>query len=192
MIDGFAFVQSNKATDHSMAYADLDSSNRELKSLSSAIAMWISMFGKVEYLGVSTCPIPTQASTLHSPACNIISRWYQYIFYPAWMSWCQKSTVALISWICGLSNLLPIISQHCFRMIAVCTTKKGEPWKIVLKTWIPLPSLKVRWVGHREYWSSLWKIGQAKKEIAKRYQRVVDDQTSGKSFWQRAVEQLDL
>ena len=31
-----------------------------------------------------------------------------------------------------------------------------------------------------------------KKEIAKRYQRVVDDQTSGKSFWQRAVEQLDL
>ena len=38
----------------------------------------------------------------------------------------------------------------------------------------------------------MWKIGQAKKEIAKRYQRVVDDQTSGKSFWQRAVEQLDL
>ena len=58
MIDGFAFVQSNKATDHSMAYADLDSSNRELKSLSSAIAMWISMFGQVKYLGVSTCPIP--------------------------------------------------------------------------------------------------------------------------------------
>ena len=27
MIDGFAFVQSNKATDHSMAYADSDSSN---------------------------------------------------------------------------------------------------------------------------------------------------------------------
>ena len=38
----------------------------------------------------------------------------------------------------------------------------------------------------------MWKIGQAKKEIAKRYQQVVDDQTSGKSFWQRAVEQLDL
>ncbi|MGA0261267.1 MAG: 1-acyl-sn-glycerol-3-phosphate acyltransferase [bacterium] len=31
-----------------------------------------------------------------------------------------------------------------------------------------------------------------KKEIAKRYQRVVDDQTPEKSFWQRAVEQLDL
>ena len=31
-----------------------------------------------------------------------------------------------------------------------------------------------------------------KKEIAKRYQRVVDDQASGKSFWQRTLEQLDL
>ena len=31
-----------------------------------------------------------------------------------------------------------------------------------------------------------------KKEIAKRYQQVVDDQASGKSFWQRTVEQLDL
>ena len=126
MIDRLAFVQSNKATDHSMAYADSDSSNRELKSLSSAIAMWISMFGQVKYLGVSTCPIPTQASTFQSPACNIISRWYQGIFYPAWMSWYQKSTATLNSWICGLSNLLPIISQHCFQIIAICTTKKGR------------------------------------------------------------------
>ena len=117
MIDRLAFVQSNKATDHSMAYADSDSSNRELKSLSSAIAMWISMFGQVEYLGVSTCPIPTQASTLQSPACNIISRLYQDIFYPAWMSWYQKSTATLNSWICGLSHLLPIIFQHCFHTL---------------------------------------------------------------------------
>ena len=36
------------------------------------------------------------------------------------------------------------------------------------------------------------RLVRQKKEIAKRYQRVVDDQTSGKSFWQRAVEQLDL
>ena len=76
MIDKLIFVQSDKATDHAMAYADSDSSNRELKSLSSAIAMWISMFGQAEYLEVSTCPIPTQASTLHSPACNIISNWF--------------------------------------------------------------------------------------------------------------------
>ena len=48
MIDKLMFVQSNKATDHSMAYADSDSSNRELKSLSGAIAMWISMFGQVK------------------------------------------------------------------------------------------------------------------------------------------------
>ena len=117
MIDKFAFVQGNKATDHSIAYADSDSSNRKLMSLSGAIAMWISLFGQVEYLGVSTCPIPTQASTFQSPANNIISSWYQGIFYPAWMSWCQKSTVALNSWICGLSNLLPIISQHCFHTL---------------------------------------------------------------------------
>ena len=31
-----------------------------------------------------------------------------------------------------------------------------------------------------------------KKEIAKRYQRIVGDQTPEKRFWQRAVEQLDL
>ena len=81
------------------------------------LAMWLSMFGQVKYLGVSTCPIPTQASTLQSLACNIISRWYQDIFYPAWMSWCQISTATLSSWICGLSNLLPIISQHCFHTL---------------------------------------------------------------------------
>ena len=31
-----------------------------------------------------------------------------------------------------------------------------------------------------------------KKEIAKRYQRIVGDQTPEKRFWQWAVEQLDL
>ena len=58
MIDRFTFVQSNKATDHSMAYADSGSSNRKLMSLSGAIAMWISLLGQVEYLEVSPCPYP--------------------------------------------------------------------------------------------------------------------------------------